>query len=102
MSRVYGTVSMGLRAPIIRQGDDLVEIVTGSIVEAMNEGGLVPRDRDVVCMTEAIVARAQGNYASVDNIATDIRNKFGGGTVGVIFPIIAIECMVERYQSFAL
>ena len=59
MSRVYGTVSMGLRAPIIRQGDDLVEIVTGSVVEAMNEGGLVPRDRDVVCMTEAIVARAQ-------------------------------------------
>ena len=89
MSRVYGTVSMGLRAPIIRQGDDLVEIVTGSVVEAMNEGGLVPRDRDIVCMTEAIVARAQGNYASVDNIATDIRNKFGGETVGVIFPILS-------------
>ena len=89
MSRVYGTVSMGLRAPIIRQGDDLVKIVTGTVVEAMNEGGLVPRDRDIVCMTEAIVARAQGNYASVDNIATDIRNKFGGGTVGVIFPILS-------------
>lgn len=89
MSRVYGTVSMGLRAPIIRQGDDLIEIVTGSVVEAMNEGGLVPRDRDVVCMTEAIVARAQGNYASVDNIATDIRNKFGRDTVGVIFPILS-------------
>ena len=69
MSRVYGTVSMGIRAPIIRQGDDLAEIVTASIVEAMNEEGLVPRDRDVVCMTEAIVARAQGNYASVDAIA---------------------------------
>lgn len=89
MSRVYGTVSMGLRAPIIRQGDDLVEIVTGSVVEAMNEDGLVPRDRDIVCMTEAIVARAQGNYASVDNISTDIRNKFGGGTVGVLFPILS-------------
>ena len=89
MSRVYGTVSMGLRAPIIRQGDDLVEIVTGSVVEAMNVEGLVPRDRDVVCMTEAIVARAQGNYASVDNIATDVRNKFGGETVGVIFPILS-------------
>ena len=89
MSRVYGTVSTGLRAPIIRQGDDLVEIVTGSVVEAMNVEGLVPRDRDVVCMTEAIVARAQGNYASVDNIATDVRNKFGGETVGVIFPILS-------------
>ncbi len=89
MSRVYGTVSMGLRAPIIRQGDNLAEIVTGSIVEAMNMEGLIPRDRDVVCMTEAIVARAQGNYASVDNIATDVRNKFGGETVGVIFPILS-------------
>ncbi len=89
MSRVYGTVSMGLRAPIIRQGDDLAEIVTGTIVEAMDKGGLVPRDRDVVCMTEAIVARAQGNYASVDNIATDVRNKFKGDTIGVIFPILS-------------
>lgn len=89
MSRVYGTVSMGLRAPIIRQGDNLTEIVTGSVVEAMNVEGLIPRDRDVVCMTEAIVARAQGNYASVDNIATDVRNKFGGETVGVIFPILS-------------
>ena len=69
MSRVYGTVSMGLRAPIIRQGDDLVDIVSGCVAEAMNVEGLIPRDRDVVCMTEAIVARAQGNYASVDQIA---------------------------------
>ena len=89
MSRVYGTVSMGLRAPIIRQGDDMVEIVTGTVVEAMNVDGLIPRDRDVVCMTEAIVARAQGNYASVDHIATDVRNKFDGETVGVIFPILS-------------
>ena len=89
MSRVYGTVSIGLRAPIIRQGDDLTQIVTGSIVDAMNEEGLVPRDRDVVCMTEAIVARAQGNYASVDNIAKDVKNKLGGETVGVIFPILS-------------
>jgi len=89
MSRVYGTVSMGIRCPIIRQGDDLAEIVTASIVEAMNEEGLVPRDRDVVCMTEAIVARSQGNYASVDAIAKDVKNKFGGETVGVIFPILS-------------
>ena len=89
MSRMLGTVSMGVRAPIIRQGDDMVEIVTGSILEAMKEDGLVPRDRDVVCMTEAIVARAQGNYASVDNIAQDVRTKLGGETVGVIFPILS-------------
>ena len=89
MSRMYGTVSMGLRAPIIRQGDDLVKIVTDTVLDAMKEEGLVPRDRDVICMTEAIVARAQGNYASVDNIATDVRNKLGGETVGVIFPILS-------------
>ena len=89
MSRMLGTVSMGVRAPIIRQGDDLVKIVTDSILEAMKEDGLTPRDRDVVCMTEAIVARAQGNYATVDNIAQDVRTKFGGETVGVIFPILS-------------
>ena len=89
MSRVFGTVSMGLRAPIIRQGDDLVDVVVGSVMAAMDEEGLVPRDRDVVCMTEAIVARAQGNYVTVENIATDVKNKFGGETVGVIFPILS-------------
>ena len=89
MSRMLGTVSMGVRAPIIRQGDDLVKIVTDSSLEAMKEDGLTPRDRDVVCMTEAIVARAQGNYASVDNIAQDVRTKLGGETVGVIFPILS-------------
>ena len=89
MGRMLGTVSMGVRAPIIRQGDDLVEIVTGSILEAMKEDGLQPRDRDVVAMTEAIVARAQGNYASVDAIAKDIEAKFGGETLGVIFPILS-------------
>jgi len=89
MSRMVGTVSMGLRAPIIREGDDLVEIVTQSILDAMKEDGLAPRDRDVVAMTEAIVARAQGNYASVDNIAEDVRAKLGGETIGVIFPILS-------------
>ncbi len=89
MSRMIGTVSMGIRAPIIRQGDDMVEIVTGSILEAMKEDGLVPRDRDIVAMTEAIVARAQGNYASIDNIAADVRAKLGGETVGVMFPILS-------------
>ena len=89
MSRMIGTVSMGVRAPIIREGDDLVDIVTGSIAEAMKEDGLKPRDRDIVAMTEAIVARAQGNYATVDNIADDVRAKLGGETIGVIFPILS-------------
>ncbi len=89
MSRMLGTVSMGVRAPIIRQGDDLVEIVTGSILDAVKYDGLTPRDRDIVAMTEAIVARAQGNYASVADIAQDVRAKFGGETVGVIFPILS-------------
>jgi len=89
MGRMLGTVSMGVRAPIIREGDDLVQIVTDCIVDAMKEDGLTPRDRDIVAMTEAIVARSQGNYVSVDNIAQDVRNKFGGDTVGVIFPILS-------------
>ena len=80
---------MGIRAPIIRQGDDLVKIVSDCIVDAMKYDGLTPRDRDVVAMTEAIVARSQGNYASVENIAEDVRTKFGGETVGVIFPILS-------------
>jgi len=86
---MVGTVSRGLRAPIIRSGDDIVEIVTNTVLEASCEDGFEIRDRDVVAMTEAIVARAQGNYASVDNIANDVRAKFGGGTVGVIFPILS-------------
>ena len=89
MSRMLGTVSMGVRAPIIREGDNLAEIVTGCIADAIKTGEIVVRDRDVVCMTEAIVARAQGNYASVDNIADDVRAKFSGETVGVIFPILS-------------
>ncbi len=89
MSRMIGTVSMGVRAPIIRSGDNLVDIVTDSILSAIREDGLCPRDRDVVAMTEAIVARAQGNYASVDDIASDVRAKLGGETIGVMFPILS-------------
>ncbi len=89
MSRMLGTVSMGVRAPIIREGDDLASIVVASVKAAIDNGEITPRDRDVVCMTEAIVARAQGNYASVDDIAEDVRVKFGGETVGVIFPILS-------------
>ena len=89
MSRIVGTCSRGLRAPIIREGDDLVEIVTDSVMQAQANGELQVRDRDVLAMTEAIVARAQGNYAHVDDIAEDVRAKLGGETVGVIFPILS-------------
>ncbi len=89
MGRMIGTVSMGIRAPIIRAGDDLVQIVTNCILDAMKEDGLVPRDRDIVAMTESIVARIQGNYVSVDDIAADVKAKLGGETVGVIFPILS-------------
>ena len=89
MSRMVGTVSRGLRAPIIRSGDNLAEIVTNSVLEAAADDGFSIRDRDVVAMTEAIVARAQGNYATVDQIAEDVRTKLGGETVGVIFPILS-------------
>ncbi len=89
MSRMIGTVSRGVRAPIIKSGDDIVEIVTSSVLEASADAGFEFQDRDIVAMTEAIVARAQGNYASVDDIATDVKAKFGGETVGVIFPILS-------------
>ena len=89
MSRMVGTVSRGLRAPIIRQGDDIVDIVVNTVIEASESDGFAVRDKDIVAMTEAIVARAQGNYASVDDIATDVRAKFGGETVGVILPILS-------------
>ncbi|MBQ7962222.1 MAG: coenzyme F420-0:L-glutamate ligase [Clostridia bacterium] len=89
MSRMIGTVSRGVRAPIIRNGDDIVEIVTSSVLEAAKEEGIEFHDKDIVAMTEAIVARAQGNYATVNDIAEDVKAKFGGGTVGVIFPILS-------------
>ncbi|WP_066647362.1 coenzyme F420-0:L-glutamate ligase [Christensenella timonensis] len=89
MSRLVGTISRGIRTPIIRQGDDLAQMVADSILEAANafDGGFAIHDRDVIAVTEAVVARAQGNYASVDDIAADVREKFGDETVGLIFPI---------------
>ncbi len=86
---MIGTVSRGVRAPIIRSGDDLAEIVVNSVLEASADDGFEIRDRDIVAITEAVVARAQGNYASVNDIADDVRAKLGGGTVGVIFPILS-------------
>lgn len=89
MERISGTVSRGLRAPIIREGDNLEQIVTDVILKGQEVGDYTIGDRDVVGITESIVARVQGNYASVDQIAADVRNKFGGKTVGVIFPILS-------------
>jgi len=87
--RRVGTVSRGIRCPIIRQGDNLAEIVATSVLEAAQIEGFELRDRDVISMTESIVARSQGNYASVDAIAADVKAKLGGGTIGVIFPILS-------------
>ncbi len=87
--RRVGTVSRGIRCPIIRQGDNLAEIVSKSVLEAAEIEGFEMHDRDVIAITESIVARAQGNYASVEAIAKDVKEKLGGGTIGVIFPILS-------------
>ena len=88
--RRVGTVSRGIRCPIFREGDDLAKMVVDSVLEAAaSDDGFDVRDRDVVCITESVVARCQGNYASVDDIATDVREKLGGKTVGVIWPILS-------------
>ena len=89
MERKVGTVSRGIRCPIIREGDDLVKIVTGSVLEAAAAEGFAIRDRDVIAVTESVVARAQGNYASIEAIAQDVKEKLGGETIGVIFPILS-------------
>ena len=89
MERKVGTVSRGIRGPIIREGDNLVDITVNSVLEAAESEGFELRDKDVVALTESIVARAQGNYASVEDIAADVKAKLGGETVGVIFPILS-------------
>lgn len=87
--RRTGTISRGIRCPIIRQGDNLAEIVATSVLEAAESDGFSLNDRDVIAVTESVVARAQGNYADIESIAQDVRTKTGGGTVGVIFPILS-------------
>ena len=89
MARNVGTISRGIRCPIIREGDDMAAIVVNSVLEAAASEGFEMRDKDVVAVTESVVARAQGNYASVDAIAKDVKTKLGGETVGVIFPILS-------------
>ena len=87
--RKVGTISRGIRCPIIKQGDNLAKIVADSVLEAAEYEGFELRDRDVISVTESVVARAQGNYATIDNIAEDVKNKLGGETIGVIFPILS-------------
>lgn len=89
MERKVGTVSRGIRCPIIREGDDLAKIVVESVLDAAKSEGFELRDRDVISITESVVARSQGNYATVQDIADDVRAKLGGGTIGVIFPILS-------------
>ena len=89
MSRTLGTVVRGVRGPIIRQGDDIAKITVDAVIEALKENKITPQDKDVVAVTESVVARAQGNYATVEQIAKDVREKTGGGTVGVTFPILS-------------
>ena len=93
MERKVGTISRGIRCPIIREGDDLAEITVNSVLEAAASEGYEIRNRDIVALTESIVARAQGNYASVDAIATDVRAKLGGETVGVISPFCPVTVL---------
>lgn len=89
MERKVGTISRGIRCPIIREGDDLAQIIVDSVLDAAKSEGYEIRDRDVIAATESIVARAQGNYASVDAVAKDVKEKLGGETIGVIFPILS-------------
>ena len=89
MERKVGTISRGIRCPIIREGDDLAAIVVDSVLDAASSEGFELRDRDVISVTESVVARAQGNYASIDAIAEDVKAKLGGETIGVIFPILS-------------
>ena len=84
-----GTISRGIKAPIIREGDDIVKIVADSVLAAVEQDGFQLHERDVICVTEAVVARADGNYASTEDIAADVKAKLGGETVGVVFPILS-------------
>ncbi|MCR5004441.1 MAG: coenzyme F420-0:L-glutamate ligase [Clostridiales bacterium] len=100
--RRVGTVSRGIRCPIIRQGDDLAKIVTNSVLEAAEAEGFELRDRDVISITESVVARSQGNYCTVEDIAADVQAKFGTGTIGVIFPILSRNRFAICLKGIAL
>ncbi len=102
MERRIGTVSRGVRCPIIREGDNLVDIVVDSVISAAESDSFELRNRDVIGITESIVARAQGNYASVEHIAADVKAKLGGGTVGVIFPILSRNRFAINLKGIAM
>lgn len=102
MERRVGTVSRGIRCPIIREGDNLVDIAVESVLGAAESEGFTLRDRDVIALTESIVARAQGNYATVQDIAADVKVKLGGGTVGVIFPILSRNRFAINLKGIAM
>lgn len=102
MERRVGTVSRGIRGPIIREGDNLVDIAVDSVLEAAQSEGFELRDRDVIALTESIVARAQGNYVSVQDIADDVKAKLGGETVGVIFPILSRNRFAINLKGIAM
>ena len=102
MERRVGTVSRGIRCPIIREGDNLVEVVVDSVLGAAESEGFELRDRDVIGITESIVARAQGNYATVQDIAADVKAKLGGETVGVIFPILSRNRFAINLKGIAM
>ena len=101
MSRLIGTVVRGVRTPIVRQGDDIIDIVVSSVLNAVKENGIEVHDKDIVAVTESVVARAQGNYATIENIAKDVRAKTGGKTVGVTFPILSRNRFAVCLQGIA-
>ena len=102
MERKVGTISRGIRCPIIREGDDLVAMTVNSVLEAGESEGFKLRDRDVIALTESIVARAQGNYATVQDIAEDVKTKLGGETIGVIFPILSRNRFAINLKGIAM
>ena len=102
MERLVGTISRGIRCPIIREGDDLVQITVDSVLAAAKSEGFAVRDKDIIALTESIVARSQGNYVSVENIAEDVKSKLGGGTVGVIFPILSRNRFAINLKGIAM
>lgn len=101
MNRTVGTVVRGLRAPIIKEGDDIVEVVVETLLNSSKEAGYEIKDRDIIALTESIVARAQGNYASIEDIATDVKNQFQDKTVGVLFPILSRNRFMNLLKGFA-
>ena len=101
MERITGTISRGLRAPIIKQGDDLKQILVDTVLKAQEQNEFTVRDKDIISLTESILARSQGNYCTVDDIAADVKEKFGDSTIGVIFPILSRNRFAIVLRGFA-